>query len=43
MATYEFRCCGITQEITVSIDYGYEGAGYAFTLDLEGLIKKLNK
>lgn len=33
----------LRQEITVSIDYGYEGAGYAFTLDLEGLIKKLNK
>ena len=33
----------LRQEITVSIDYGYQGAGYAFTLNLEGLLKKLNK
>jgi hypothetical protein len=31
------------QDLTVRIDHGYQGAGYAFTLDLEGVLKKLNK
>jgi hypothetical protein len=31
------------QSITVSVDYNYEGAGYGFLINLEDLLKKLNK
>jgi len=31
------------QAVTVEIDYRYEGAGYGFKLDLDGLLQKLNK
>lgn len=31
------------QDITVSVDYRYEGAGYGFKLNLDGLLQKLNK
>lgn len=31
------------QELKVVIDHGYEGAGYAFRLELEDILKKLNK
>ena len=31
------------QSITVSVDYSYEGAGYGFLINLEDLLKKLNK
>ena len=31
------------QDITVSIDYRHDGAGYGFKLNLDGLLQKLNK
>ena len=31
------------ESVRVSIDHGYQGAGYAFRLELEDLLKKLNK
>ena len=31
------------QDITVRVDHGYQGAGYAFTLELDELLKRLNK
>ena len=31
------------ESVRVSIDHGYQGAGYAFRLELEDLLKRLNK